>query len=83
LAGLLNILNADKLFFSLFLKFFLNGQAGLFVSADSRLIEGAKGWQAFFSLFLKFFERLKGSVFAWQQQSANGGPQNFSRERVS
>jgi len=42
-------------FFFTFFKVFLNGQAGLFVSADSRLIEGGKGWQAFFSLFLKVF----------------------------
>jgi hypothetical protein len=65
LAGLLNILNADKLFFHFF-KLFLNGQGGLFVAADSRLIEGAKGWQAFFSLFFHFFKRLMKAVFMWE-----------------
>jgi hypothetical protein len=50
-------------FFFTFFKVFLNGQAGLFVSADSRLIEGAKGWQAFFSLFLKVFCTAKRGGF--------------------
>jgi hypothetical protein len=53
-------------FFFTFLKVFLNGQAGLFVAADSRLIEGAKGWQAFFSLFFHFFKRLMKAVFMWE-----------------
>jgi hypothetical protein len=53
-------------FFFTFLKVFLNGQAGLFVAADSRLNEGAKGWQAFFSLFFHFFKRLMKAVFMWE-----------------
>jgi hypothetical protein len=52
--GLLNLQDADKLFFH-FSKSFFERFLDLLVALDLRLAEGIGSWQAFFSLFFNVF----------------------------